>query len=129
MVVMVEMGWGCARTLKGGWLREVMCYPLGQWSSREQTHQAITFQTPVKLHPAASYWPNQVTWPRPASLAVRFFIFYFLLFRATCVAYGRSQARGQIGAAAGGLQPQQCGIQATSVIYTTAHGNAGSLTH
>jgi len=26
-------------------------------------------------------------------------------------------------------QPQQCGIQATSVTYTTAHGNAGSLTH
>ena len=26
-------------------------------------------------------------------------------------------------------QPQQCGIQATSVTNTTAHGNAGSLTH
>ena len=58
-----------------------------------------------------------------------FLFFIFLLFRATCVAYGRSQVRGQIGAAAGGLQPQQCGIQATSVIYTTAHGNARSLTH
>ena len=26
-------------------------------------------------------------------------------------------------------QPQQCGIRATSATYTTAHGNAGSLTH
>ena len=26
-------------------------------------------------------------------------------------------------------QPQQCGIWATSATYTTAHGNAGSLTH
>jgi len=26
-------------------------------------------------------------------------------------------------------QPQQCSIQATSATYTTAHGNAGSLTH
>ena len=26
-------------------------------------------------------------------------------------------------------QPQQCGSQATSVTYTTAHGNGGSLTH
>ena len=26
-------------------------------------------------------------------------------------------------------QPQQCQIQATSSTYTTAHGNAGSLTH
>ena len=26
-------------------------------------------------------------------------------------------------------QPQQCGIQATSVTYTTAHGNAWSLTY
>ena len=27
------------------------------------------------------------------------------------------------------LQPQQLGIRAVSVSYTTAHGNAGSLTH
>ena len=26
-------------------------------------------------------------------------------------------------------KPQQCGIQAASVTYTTAHGNAESLTH
>ena len=26
-------------------------------------------------------------------------------------------------------QPQQCHFQVTSVAYTTAHGNTGSLTH
>ena len=59
-------------------------------------------------------------------------IFLFFLYRATSVAYGSSQARGQIGAAAvthSCLQPQQCQIQATSATYTTAHGNPRSLTH
>ena len=41
--------------------------------------------------------------------------FLFCLFRATCEAYGSSQARGRIGA--------------TSVTHTTAHGNAWYLTH
>ena len=40
------------------------------------------------------------------------------------------QAKVQIGAAGASLpQPQQHGIQATSTTYTTACGNAGSLTH
>ena len=43
------------------------------------------------------------------------FILCFVLFcfRTALATYGSSQARGQ----------------ATSVTYTTAHGNAGSLTH
>ena len=56
-------------------------------------------------------------------------VFFFCLFafsRATPMAYGDSQARGPIGAVA---EPQQRGIQATSATYTTAHGNARSLTH
>ena len=44
-----------------------------------------------------------------------YFILIFLLFRATSVAYGGSQARGQIGAMAAGLHH--------------THSNAGSLTH
>ena len=46
-------------------------------------------------------------------------------------AYGSSQAMSLIGAVAAVLhqQPQQGQIQAMSVTYTTAHGNAGSLTH
>ena len=44
-----------------------------------------------------------------------FLFFFFLLFRAVPAAYVSSQARGQIGA--------------TSVTYTTAQGNTGSLIH
>ena len=50
----------------------------------------------------------------------------FSLFRATLAAYGNSQARGQIGWPT--PQAQQCTIRSASVTYTTAHGNAGSLT-
>ena len=55
----------------------------------------------------------------------------FFLFRAAPEAHGSSQVRGQIRATAAGLtsQPQQCGIQATFITYTTAQGNTGSLTH
>ena len=42
------------------------------------------------------------------------------------MAYGGSQASGPIEPTA---QPQQCQIQAMSLTYTTAYGNAGSLTH
>ena len=71
---------------------------------------------------------------------------YFCLFRAAPAAYGCSQAWGPIGATAASLyhshsntrskpsqwptpQPQQCQIWAASATYTTAHSNAGSLTH
>ena len=49
----------------------------------------------------------------------------FSFFRATPV------ARGPIGpiATALGPQPQQCQIRASPSTYTTAHGNARSLTH
>ena len=47
-------------------------------------------------------------------LILLLFFFFFCLFRATPTAYGGSQARGQIGAAATGLRH--------------SHSNAGSLT-
>ena len=53
---------------------------------------------------------------------------FVLLYRAALVAYRSSQARGQIGAVSCWPKPQPHQIQATSVIYTTAHSNAGSLT-
>ena len=71
----------------------------------------------------------------PPDLRLFHFILFFCLFafsRATPTAYGGSQARGLIGALAASLhhsQPQQHEIQATSVIYTTAHNNIGSFTH
>ena len=61
------------------------------------------------------------------------FLFCFvLLCRAVPTAHGSSQARGQIRPTAARLrtpQPPQHRIQATSVTYTTAHGNIRSLTH
>ena len=55
----------------------------------------------------------------------------FAFSRATPMAYGGSQARGQIGtvAAKPTPEPQQCGIRSSSATYTIAHGNARSLTH
>ena len=46
------------------------------------------------------------------------------------MAYGGSQARGLIGATAASIchNHSNIGIRASSVTYTTAHGNAGSLT-
>ena len=60
--------------------------------------------------------------------------FFFCLFAiswAAPVAYGGSQARGLIGAAATGLHHHHSnvGFRATSATYTTAHGNTVSLTH
>ena len=49
-------------------------------------------------------------------------------FRAIPTAYGSSQARGWIGAAAT-LQPHQHRTWAVSANYTAAHHNTGSLTH
>ena len=57
---------------------------------------------------------------------------FFFLFRTSPMAYGGSPARGPVRAIAAGLyhsQPQQCRIWAMSAAYTTAHGNAWSVTH
>ena len=58
------------------------------------------------------------------------FLFSFFIFRAAPATYGSSKARGWIGAAAAGL----CHSHSTArskpcLTYTTACGNAGSLTH
>ena len=68
--------------------------------------------------------------PTPEPRALLSCCFYFL-FRATPTAYEGSQARDRIRDIAASLmpQPQQCQIQAASATDTTAHGNAGSLTH
>ena len=54
------------------------------------------------------------------------YFFLFCLFRIVPMAYGGSQSEGSNRPMP---QPQQCGIRTTSVTYTTAHDNAGSLTH
>ena len=53
------------------------------------------------------------------------------IFRAASVAYGGSQARGQIRALAASLRysHSNVGSELRVQIYTTAHGNARSRTH
>ena len=68
------------------------------------------------------------------TLNTSYFVFVFCLFAFFLwplpSAYGGSQARGLIGAVATGLpESQQRGILAASATYTTAQGNARSLTH
>ena len=55
--------------------------------------------------------------------------FFWGLFRASPVAYGNSQAKGRIRASAAGRHHSYSNAGAMSATYTTAHGNAGSLTH
>ena len=61
-------------------------------------------------------------------------LFYFGLLGAMPMAYGSSQARGWIGswiwAAAAGLHHRHSNTRSKPCLWlTTAHGNAGSLTH
>ena len=60
-----------------------------------------------------------------------FLVFNLLLFRAAPMAYGNSQARGLNRSYSRWPmpQPEQCRILATSVTYTTAPSNSGSLAH
>ena len=61
-----------------------------------------------------------------------FFFFFFLLFVAVLTTYGGYQARGPVGVTAAGLLHSHSNaiyIWAPSATYTTAHGNARSLTH
>ena len=57
-------------------------------------------------------------------------IFFPLLFKVTPATYGGSQARGQIGATAACLHHSHSNSgPEPPLTYTTAHGNARSLTH
>ena len=53
---------------------------------------------------------------------------FFGLSKATPAAYGGSQARAWIGAVAAGLYHSHSS-RTPSATYTTAHSNAGCLTH
>ena len=66
--------------------------------------------------------------PRLKGFLLLLFLFVFLLFRAAPKAYGGSQARGQIGAIVAGLHHSHADLSMSST-YTTAHGNARSLSH
>ena len=71
--------------------------------------------------------------PNPHFILFFFFFFYFFAISwAAPAAYGGSQARGRIGAIATGLRQSRSNAGSEPRLqpnYTTAHGNAGSLTH
>ena len=72
--------------------------------------------------------------PLPMQLFFFFFFFFFLsLCHFLCCSHGiwRSLARGLIRAVAAGLRQSHSneGSEPSLRPYTTAHGNAGSLTH
>ena len=63
-------------------------------------------------------------------LCERIIYFFFLLFRATPMGYGSSQARGQIRAAAVGPHHRHNNTRfEPSATHDTAQGNTGSPTH
>ena len=63
------------------------------------------------------------------NLQIYYLFIYICLFRTTPVAYGSSQARDQIGAAAAGLHHSHSNAGSESCLRpTTAHGNTRSLT-
>ena len=81
--------------------------------------------------------PSQIhfhctTMGMPQSISLRDTLFLaFVFFRAAPVAYGGSQDQGSSRSYScwPKPQPQQHQIRAASETYTTAHGNARSLTH
>ena len=95
-------------------------------------HVALALGSFRQNYPAYFYFHTytQVQKERQAPKEINNF-FFFAFFRATPMAYGASQARGRIGAAAPGLchQSQQHGLWAVSATYTTAQGSTRSLTH
>ena len=89
-------------------------------------HNALKFFS--KLVPD---FPQIQMWESSKQSILEIYIFIYLLFRAIPVANGNSQAKCPIGTAAVSLHHGQSNAISKPhfVIYTTAHGNAGSLTH
>ena len=89
----------------------------------------IPWAWPKKEKENSSFLLGFLVKSTPVILSLSFFFIFFFFFvfsRAAHTAYGGSRASGRIGAAASAQQGQ---IQAASTTRTTAHGNAGSLTH
>ena len=58
-----------------------------------------------------------------------YFICHFAISRVAPMAYGGSQARGQIGAISAGLHQNHSNTGSELHLQPTPHGSAGSLTH
>ena len=91
----------------------------------------MLFPFPGYLDGTSAQDPREDLVPLPQLLIFFSILFFKNLFRAAPAAYGGSQAKGLIGAAAAGLRHchSNAGSEPATVTYTAAHGNAGSSTH
>ena len=97
---------------------------------RNFIHPKVLFlNSPLALFHSSfpSQPPQKCPWVSNISYFILFY-FILLIFRATTTTYGSSQARGWIRAAAASLHPSHSNL-GSKPAYTTAHGNARSLTH
>ena len=103
------------------WVWEILGWQLLVINALEKTKKKSLYDFKMK---ALSY-------PIVTIFAFFFFFFWFLLFRAAPQGIWRFPGQGsnQSFSCQPMPQPQQRRIQAVSATYTTAHGNARSLTH
>ena len=100
------------------------------YSSRSSARYYELSSTWVSLKKLLNQIQNVMQWNAFTCLcSVTLFLsfFFFLSFRAAPSAYGGSQARGPVGT--GTRVTASWNPSHTSVTYSTAHGNARSLTH
>ena len=95
----IKSGSTCPKQVWEVWWISWVSYGLALWVQKTMTSYSLGF----------------THWSQVSSLYIWHMIFFFFLFRAISVAYGNSQARGRIGAAAASLYHN--------------HSKAGSLTY
>ena len=121
-----------------------------QWRRVQLVSMRIRVRSLVSLSGSSIHelWCGSQMWLRPretlgadtgsirliydkSNLAFFSFLSFFLFFRPTPTAYGSSQAKGGIESTAAGLHHSHSNIGSEPHLcfYTTAFGNAGSLTH
>ena len=117
------------------WIHPAAVYSAGLENEYQQnicfSHSPVVS---VRLEQLMALWTSEElsNWSSTSGPLWNSLTSFFLVFsRAIPTAYGGSQARGsnQSCSCCPMPQPQQCRIWAASATYTTAHGNAGSLTH
>ena len=112
-----------------------MLYSLNVWKLIIKKKFTVSLKFSFDIHIRYSFNYNNLDYVKLCKKIKRFRIFFFFwsfcLFRAAPKAHGGSQARGSNRSCScrPTPEPQQCQIQAMSAVYTTAQGNAGSLTH
>ena len=99
------------------------------WEAKDPCplHWALIFSCRISIAAEGFGHPHPLVQASEARHPALSLFFVCLFFRAALSAYGNSQARSSIRAAAASHSHGK--IPATSVTYTTAHSNTRSLTH